>query len=286
MQGGRISRGWALAKQSWTILRSDRALVLFPVIAAAATLVAAIVLVGPGAALYFSKTSKPAGIGLALIGGYVVTFVALYCNTALAAAAAQTLGGRPATIADGFAVARTHRGAIAQWALVQLTVGLLLQALESLLSNAGAGRLVVALVRSLLGAAWAIATFFVVPVLALEGLGPRAALQRSVDVIRARWGEGLVGSGSIAGVVLLAGLLPAIALGVAGVALVGSAPAAGAVVLVLAALLLVGAILIGSTLSAIFRVALFRFATDAQVIGGFDRAALEGAFRPKRRRLG
>jgi hypothetical protein len=33
----------------------------------------------------------------------------------------------------------------------------------------------------------------------------------------------------------------------------------------------------------IFRVALFRFATDGRV-GGFDGAALESAFRPKKRR--
>jgi Family of unknown function (DUF6159) len=284
MQGGRFSRGWALAKRSWTILRGDRALLLFPLIAAAATVVAALVLVGPAAALWFSGTSKPAGVALALIGGYAVTFLALYCNTALAAAAAESLDGRPATVGAGFAIARTHRGAIAQWALVQLTVGLLLQALERLLSNVGAGQLVVALVRSLLGAAWAIATFFVVPVLALEGLGPRAALRRSGEVVRARWGEGLVGSGSIAGVVLLLGLLPAVALGALGVALVSSAPAGGALLLAVAVLLFAGAILIGSTLSAIFRVALFRFATDGRVVGGYDPGVLEAAFRPKRRR--
>jgi hypothetical protein len=257
-----------LAKQSWTILRADRTLALFTVISALATTLAAIVLLGPGAVLYFTKASKAAGIALGVLGAYAVTFVALYCNTALAAAAGEALDGRPATVSGGFAVARTRRATIAQWALVQLTVGLLLQALQGLLSNTPAGRLVGVLVRSLVGAAWAIVTFFVVPVLALEGLGPRAALERSAHVIRARWGEGLVGSGSIGLVVMLLGMLPAIAL------------------VVLAVVLLVVATVVGSTLSAIFRVALFRFATSPgdAALGGFDRDALDGAFRRKRQR--
>jgi hypothetical protein len=38
-----------------------------------------------------------------------------------------------------------------------------------------------------------------------------------------------------------------------------------------------------STLNAIFRVALYRFATESRVVGGFDAVALAGALRPKKR---
>jgi hypothetical protein len=155
--------------------------------------------------------------------------------------------------------------------------------IQGLISENGIGRLVATIVTSLAGAAWAIATFFVLPILALEGLGPKDAFKRSAHVIRERWGEGLVGAGSIGGLIFLCAMLPAIGLGVLGVAVVGSTPAAGAALLVIAVILFTGAAIISSTLNTIFRVALFRFATDQRVVGGFDAAALEGAFKPKKR---
>jgi hypothetical protein len=78
-------------------------------------------------------------------------------------------------------------------------------------------------------------------------------------------------------------MLPAIGLGVLGVAVLGSAPAAGVALIALAAIVFVCAAIVSSTLNVIFRVALYRFATDGRVVGGFDQRALEGAFRTKRR---
>lgn len=281
--GGRFRRGWTLAKQSWAILRGDRALALFPIVAAAAIVLAGILIIGPGIAL-FATVSKPAGVVVMVIGGYVLTFIGIYCSTALAAAAAKALDGGHATLGDGFAAVRSRRGVIAQWALVQLTVGLLLQVIQGLLAESAVGRLAATIFTSLAGAAWAIVTFFVLPVLALEGLGPKDALARSSHVIRERWGEGLVGAGSIGGLIFLCAMLPAIALGALGVAVVGTTPVAGAALLAIAVIVFVGAAIVSSTLNVIFRVALFRFATEQRVVGGFDGAALEGAFRPKKRR--
>ncbi|HZV74459.1 MAG TPA: DUF6159 family protein [Conexibacter sp.] len=280
--GGRFRRGWDLAKQSWAILRADRALALFPVVAAVACVLAGIVIIGPGVAL-FVTASKPAGVVVMVVGGYVLTFIGIYCSTALAAAAAKALDGGHPTLGDGFAAVRSRRGVIAQWALVQLTVGLLLQVIQGLLSESAIGRLVATIFASIASFAWAIATFFVLPILALEGLGPKEALTRSSHVIRERWGEGLVGAGSIGGLIFLCAMLPAIGLGVLGVAVAGSTPAAGAALIAVAVLVFVGAAILSSTLSVIFRVALFRFATEQRVVGGFDGAALEGAFQPKRR---
>jgi hypothetical protein len=283
--GGRFRRGWALAKQSWAILRADRALALFPVVAAVSCLLAGILIVGPGAAL-FATASKPAGVVVMVIGGYVLTFIGIYCSTALAAAAAIALDGGHATLGDGFAAVRTRRGVIAQWALVQLTVGLLIQLIQGLLSESPIGRVIAAIVGSLAGAAWAIATFFVLPILALEGVGPKEAFTRSAHVIRERWGEGLVGAGSIGGLVIVCAMLPAIGLGVLGVVVASSTPAAGAALIAIAAIVFVCAAILASTLNVIFRVALYRYATDGRVVAGYDAAALEGAFRPKRRGRG
>lgn len=278
---GRFRRGWELAKESWAVLRADRSLLMFPIVSAIAIMGAAAILIGPGTALY-ANGSKPGGIVLWALAAYVLTFIGIYCNVALAAAASQALDGHDTTLRTGFSVARQRTGVIAAWALVALVVGAALQALEVLLSESPAGRIVGAIVSGLLGAAWSIATFFVVPVLALEELGPRAALTRSISVIRARWGEGFVGGGSITGLVFLCAVLPALIIGAIGVSLTGSSPAGGGVLIGIAAVIIVAALIVGSTLSAIFRVVLFRYATDGTTASGFDRATLDQAFVPKR----
>lgn len=281
---GRIGRGWALAKQSWAVLRADRSLLLFPVVAAVAMAATVLVLAGPGAVLAATGTATPVAYLLWAATVYALTFIGIYCNVALAAAASRSLDGADTTLADGFAVARGRTGVIATWAAVQLSVGLLLQLIEAALAQTPVGRLAATILSGLLSAAWSVLTFFVVPILALEGLGPRAALTRSGEVVKARWGEGLVGSASITGVVFLVGVLPAVVVGVLGAAALGSVPALGGVLIAAAVVAVVAALLIGSTLNAIFRVALYRFATDGQASAGFDAAALEHAFAPKRGR--
>src|SRR2546423_11627024 len=86
MHGGRISRGWTLAKRSWAVLRADRSLAWFPVASGLATIGAAALIFGPAAAIYSSSGSSEAAlIVAAVIGAFVLTWIAVFFNTALAA---------------------------------------------------------------------------------------------------------------------------------------------------------------------------------------------------------
>lgn len=44
---GRISRGWALTKQSWAVLKNDRSLVVFPLLSAIFAILAAVAIWAP-----------------------------------------------------------------------------------------------------------------------------------------------------------------------------------------------------------------------------------------------
>lgn len=81
----------------------------------------------------------------------------------------------------------------------------------------------------------------------------------------------------------LFGWLPAIALIVLGIAASGSSGTLGGVLIGLGVILLVIAGILQTTIMAIFRVALFRFATESVALGGFGDEELNAAFRPKRR---
>ncbi len=282
---GRFGRGWALAKQSWEVVRNDRSLLLFPIVASACALVVAAVFFGAGAGVGTATNSLWAALPLIVLGLYLLIAIGQFAAVALAACATTALDGGQTTFSEGVAAARGRLRLILLWAAVQLIVGAAISALQVLLREA-AGNVIGSIIGGLANFAWTVATFFVVPVIALEGLGPREAIERSSAVVRERWGEGVVGSASIGFAVFLLGMLPGIVLVVLGAMLASSSAAAGVVVIVIGVAVLVVATLVQVTLSAVFRVALYRFATSGEAVGHFTQEQLQGAFRPKRGRQG
>jgi Family of unknown function (DUF6159) len=277
----RIKTGWRLARESWAILRADRSLAIFPVLAFASAAVAFVLLIAPGIVISETADKDELVIPFALIASYAATFFTVYFNVALAGAATKSMDGHDTNLQDGLAVARERRGLIARWALVQWAVGLLIRVIQNAGGDNPVGRIIAVIVSSLLGAAWAIATFFIVPVLALEGLSPGDAMKRSIALIKERWGEGLVGNASIGFAIFLVGILPVGGLIAVGLAALDTVPALGVAVLTLGVLGLIAIGVIGSALGVIFRVALYRFATSGSSAPGFDDADLASAFRPK-----
>jgi hypothetical protein len=277
----RIGRGWRLAKDSWRVLRSDRSLALFPVVGFIGSVVALVIILAPGVAIAAGIDTWWPIVPFAAVALYAATFVTIYAGVALAAASATVMDGGQVTVAEGLAAARARRGLIARWALVQATVGLILNLLQAALEGGNpAVRLIGTIIISLVGAAWSVATFFVVPLLAFEEVGPRDALKRSIGLVKERWGEGMVGSASIGGAIFLLGVLPCAAVIALGVLVGGPA---GIVIAVIGALALVAVMVTGNALGQIFRVALYRFATTDRADGAFAAADLEAAFRPHRK---
>jgi hypothetical protein len=203
---------------------------------------------------------------------------------ALAACATRALDGEDTTFGEGVAAARSRMGIILGWSAVVLVVGAAITALQALLRDA-AGNVIGSIIGGLANFAWTVATFFVIPIIALEGLGPKDAIKRSTGIIKERWGESVVGTATIGGAIFLIGILPGILLVVAGVALTGSTAVLGGVAIAIGVVIVVTAALLQTTLNAVFRVALFRFATRGDVAGQFSPDQLSGAFRPKSGRV-
>ena len=283
---GRIGRGWELTKKSWSVVKGDRSLLGFGVIAAIAGLLCVVVFVGVGAGLAWATQLNWIAIPFVIVALYGVITVGVFCSVALAACATQALeGGKETSIGEGIAAARSRLGVILQWAAVQLVVGTLISLLQSALRQ-GAGQVVGAIIGGLANFAWTVATFFVIPAIALEGLGPREALKRSTHVIRSRWGEGLTGAAAIGVIAFLIGFLPGAILIGLGVALAQTAVAPAVLLIVIGVVVIAVTVVLQTTISTVFRVALYRFATQDAVLGPFDRAELEHAFAARGSRFG
>ena len=282
---GRIKRGWKLSKQSWAVVKSDKSLLAFPIISVVAAIITMIIFFGGGAAMAVAIGSPWGALPLVIIGAYLLTVVGVFSSVALASCATEALEGRQTTVGQGISAARGRMKVIFAWAAVAMFVGALIAVIQSLLQEV-AGGIVSAIVGGLAGFAWAVATFFVIPVIALDGLGPKEALKTSAHVVKERWGEGVVGSSAIGLITFFVAILPAFAMMVLGFVLAGSSAVGGGLLITIGVLVFVIAMLFQSTITAVFRVALYRYATEGDVIGGFDREALESAFVPKKSRRG
>jgi hypothetical protein len=274
-----------LTKESWRLVLADRTLLWFPVVGALAGLVVAAVFVGGGIALRSATGSDVLLIVALVIGAYLLAVVSVFCNVALAVCVSRALDGDDTTVAEGLQAASGRIDSILGWAGIQLVVGGISVLLQALLRQAG-GAVVSSIFGGLANAAWEIASFFVIAGMALDDLGPRDALRRSVGVIRERWGEGVTGTAAIGLIFLLCVWLPVIAVIVVGVVLTSSVAGLGVALIAIGVVALVVGVVVQTTLSATFRVALYRFATQDTVLGPFQREPLEQAFRAKRRRRG
>ncbi len=273
----KFSRSWELVKASAGVLRSDKELMLFPLISGAATLVVMATFLIPVFALRIFES----GIG---VGGAVLGFLFYFCqysviiffNCALVGAAMIRLDGGDPTLRDGFDAARSRLPSILGYAAIAATVGVFLQALKNKDNN-----FIVRLIGSGLGAAWTLATFLVVPVLVSRDIGPIDALKESVTLLKRTWGEnaiGNVGIGAAFGLITFLFLL--VGAGLTFVAYQASlALAIGVGVLFLLGVLLLG--IYQAALSGVYSAALYRYAVSHEAPAAFRGVMLEDAFRSK-----
>ena len=267
---GRLERSWKLIGSSWGVLRKDKELVFLPVISGVVMLVVcATFVLGTGVLGGGPQRwdAQHAALGLAF---YVVSFaVAFFFQCALVAGALERLGGGDPTLGSCLRAASRRLGPILMWSLVAGTVGMLLRMVQE------KSEIVGKIVAGLLGVVWSLATYFMVPVLVMEGRPVNASFHRSWAIFKQTWGETMVGNvglGLLGLVLFLAVAIPVALLAYAGAVI----PA-----VILGAVGLPLVMVITSSLSGIYLASLYRYATTGEVAPGFDRDVLADAFVPK-----
>jgi hypothetical protein len=280
----RISNSFALARSSWDVLRKDKQLVLFPVVSSIGCLLVlasfALPIVGLalGQKIQFEDANGNPALWVypvAFAFYFCNYFVIVFCNAALISCALIRFGGQEPTLADGFRAASSRLPQIAAWALVSATVGMLLKAIENVHEKAGE------FISGLLGTAWTVITYFVVPVLVVEKVGPFEAISRSLQLLKQTWGDALVGKLGL-GLFKLLLAVPGFLLIAGGVALLTmNAVVPGVAFVVLGVLYFLAVSAVGAALDAIFLGALYQYAAYRTIPAGFDAQAVEGAFRRK-----
>lgn len=272
----RFSRSWVLVKASAAVLRSDKELMVFPLISGALTLVVLATFLLPMWALrLFDEGFSPFVVAVGFLFYFCQYAVIVFCNCALVGAAMIRLDGGDPTLADGFNAARSRLPDILGYAAIAATVGMVLQHMKD------DDNLLVRILGSGLGVAWTLATFLVVPVLVSQNVGPIDALKQSASLLKRTWGENAIGN---VGIGVVFGLLSV------GLILIGilltylAAQASMALAIAIGVVFVIALLLLGvyqAALSGIYSAALYRYATEGEAPVAFRGLQLEQAFQAK-----
>jgi len=266
----KFSRSWQVFKSSAAILNANKSLLIFPLLA---TIGALAVLAGTGAAFVVltkgdvSTGSESSALELTVtFVVYVALYtVAIFFNTALVATVAKRVDGENAGLGYGLGIALSKSGTILVYATIAATVGLLLRALEKRVGFIGQ------IVASLIGVAWAAATFLVVPILVHRNIGPLDAIGRSASMLKETWGENIIANSGMAlfftliylpfgTILVLSGI--SIVIGESVISGLSDGLATSPLVPATALLVLLLTGLIHSALQGIYSAALYRYASD------------------------
>ena len=264
----RLKTGWTLTKDSVGVIREHPKLLVFPLLAAVASIFFLVLLFLP------LVLADVIGGGLEYVVLFVLyfltTFFSTYFAAALVYAANETFHGREPEIRASMRAINGRLGPIAVWAAISATVSVLLRMLED------ADNPTASILRSLFALGWSIMTFFVVPVLVFEDVSATEMFERSGETFRDTWGETLGAGFGITAIVAVLGLALVVVALVVSAPLVAAFQGAGiALAVVLVALALVFTYLVSQTVWGIAKTALYVYAAEGITPAQFENFDFE-----------
>jgi len=274
--GERISRGWKMTRLGVEVVRADPELMVYTFLSALFSLVAIGAAISGSVGLdVIASDSECVGeeCGSELIFAHMaiwfvfyllVSVITVFWNAAIIASAHERLSsGTNPRFFYGIGQAMKCLPQILIWGVIAGTVGLFVQALEGLAHSEDSPvplRIVAGLASFIIGIAWWIVTFFVIPMIVLERAGVLDGMSRSTELFKRTWGEDVashIGTGMLmvlSMLLLFCVSVPLMMVGEVGFIL-------GMVILSVGLLFMV---LFFSTVEAVNRASLFYYAKTGQ----------------------
>ena len=266
-----------MTKMSLRVIRKDKEILVFPVLSGIFTIlilgsfVGGIFLTNGLDGLENSANDWVFYVFFFLY--YLVSFfIATFFNAAIIGCATIRMDGGDPKVSDGLRIAGQNIGRIFAWALVAATVGLAIRALQQ---RAG---LIGKIILGAIGVAWTIVTYFVVPVLIFEKLGPWGAVKRSASILKNTWGEALVGNLGMGAIFFLLALPGVFAFVIGIYGLITWGVGIGIAIIALAIVYFVILSIINSAARTVLVAALYRYATTGKVSEEFAGFSFQRPF--------
>jgi hypothetical protein len=187
----RLSNGWKISMYSFSVLKENKSLIIFPILSAISmilifgSVITGVLATNDWNVSNFDMQNKTLGYIFLFLFYLVNYFIVVFFNMALIHCTHLYFKGQKPTVSDGLRFSLSRIGAIFSWSVLAAIVGTVLRIIQENVGSIGK------IITGLIGIAWNIAAFFVVPVIAYENLGPVDALKRSAKMMKEKWGESL-----------------------------------------------------------------------------------------------
>lgn len=285
---GVFQRSWEITKLSFGVIKKDKELLLFPLLAGIFSSIFAVAMVWPSIIVQFMD--QPENFTMEVMQYLIMffvylglAFIATFFNVCVVYTAKSRFEGGNPTVGSTFGYTFSKIHLIIYWALMSATVGLILYAIENLARNMkGISQGILRFIRGALALAWGIITIFVIPAMVFYDLTPTKAIKKSAQAFGKTWGENLVRHFGMGLIQFLFGLL-----GVGLAILIGylTIPVnfiTGIVTTVIFALLyFLILILVFSSANKVFNTALFIYAETGEIPTDFSKNLMSNAFKVK-----
>lgn len=187
---GNISNTIQLMKSCVNILKKDRELILFPIMAAVFVLILLGLIYITGSIDLSASNEEEMSIFPVAILIFGANFIIVFFNSALISAALERLRGGDPNISSGLSHALKHVHHIFFWSIIVTIMGLIFAAIKANGRNRGGiGGIMTQIFASFLEAGWAMMTFFVIPIIVSENISPLSAIKRSSSLFKQTWGN-------------------------------------------------------------------------------------------------
>lgn len=259
-----LARGLAALDVSFDVFRRQPRLVVLPAASlfvvgtAYGALAVALLHYDLLGALFTSRLVQYAALWAGLA---IASVTGIFFNAAVVDCAIRTFEGETPSLRSALGRTWAIRYELLKWGLLAATVGAVLYILEDNVPGVGS------LTSALFNIAWALLTFFIVPVLVVERTGVLDGLHRSGTVFTETWGESVTASLGI-GIISLPPIL--LGGGLLWYAYFFATGPAAPLMGVIGGALLVVSVVILQVVGQVVRAALYLHATTEREIDGPD----------------
>jgi len=286
-----FSRSWEITKLSLDVIRKDKELLLFPLLAGIFSAIFFIAMLFPTilSSLLFGDSQALSTFGsvfdfiIVFLTYFGLAFIAVFFNVCVVYTTKKRFEGGNATFIESLKFAFSKIHLVFLWSLVSATVGLILRLIDNAAEKSGnIGKLLLRITTSILGTVWSIVTIFVIPGLVYHNLGPLAAIKKSIEVLKKTWGESLIryyGTGLVQFAFIILWFLLTLILIIVGIPLGGIALV---IVISLSAISFIFIIIFFNLINSIFNTALYVYADTGKIPSGYSKNVMSNAFARKK----
>jgi len=282
-----FSRSWEITKLSFSVMKKDKELLLFPLLAGIFSILFILTMLFPSIISSIMGGNVLGNYGiidyiLIFITYLGLAFISTFFNVCVIYTTKIRFEGGNATFWQSISFARSKIRLIFLWSVIAATVGLILRVIDNIAERSGGtGKIILNITTSLLGMMWSVITVFVVPAMVYHDLEPFEAIKKSVETLKRTWGESLIryiGLGSIQFLFILLGIVFTVIL----LFVLGGLGSIGIIIAIaIAVLYFLGVILVFNVANTIFNTALFVYSDTGKIPEGYDRETIQNAFKPK-----